>query len=57
MQKFTDVIYVQGHGALLLFQFKTTVWCFGNRLEKNKGAKFEIRLFSPRGKWFVFIVN
>ena len=44
---FKDVVMVQGHGAILLFQIGSTVLCLGNSGRSNEGAIFEIRLFAP----------
>ena len=55
---YRDVVSVQGHGAILLLQFGSTVLCVGDNGKKNSGASLEIRLFAPLSeKWAVIKWN
>ena len=55
---YRDVVSVQGHGAILLLQFGSTVLCVGDNGNKNSGASLEIRLFAPLSeKWAVIKWN
>ena len=51
---YRDVVSVQGHGAIVLLQFGSSVLCTGDNGKENSGASLEIRLFAPLSKkWFV----